>query len=171
MNRDNNIINIWKEKLFFGLVVYLVALIFIGSSIFDFIIIKPAFAYETTIKNIELSDNNLKVIEGSNYQDGTILLRLLNPLNSCNENIIYLRLIHTNGSVSTLDLKSLNIPSDNFCNKSTTTSQTSNSSDSSDSITVHAISYQYILINYFCDRSISNKICGSLVTWSGELVR
>src|SRR5687768_814774 len=104
MNVNHNYIiiikNIWKVKLFF-------TLIFISSSIFD-IIINPTFAYETIINHVESSNNGLKVVDGINYQDGTILLRFLNPLNYCNENTIYLRLVHTNETVSTLNLNNLN---------------------------------------------------------------
>nr|CAG8526867.1 13248_t:CDS:10 [Entrophospora candida] len=72
-----------------------------------------------TIKNVETNNSDLRIIKGVNYQDGTILLRLLNPLNYCNENTIYLRLVHTNGTVSTLNLNNLNIPKDNFCDQPT----------------------------------------------------
>ncbi|CAJ0908620.1 12409_t:CDS:10 [Entrophospora sp. SA101] len=200
-----------------------------------------------TIKNVETNNSDLRIIKGVNYQDGTILLRLLNPLNYCNENTIYLRLVHTNGTVSTLNLNNLNIPKDNFCDQPTfvayhklgdnnnndhtstakstcskknpqcstlpatvepqttaitatptttdaantptttnnnpnnpTTSQTPNPTNNNtittspdgsvDRITIHAISFKYILINYFCDRSVSNKVCGDVVTWTGELV-
>ncbi|CAJ0909081.1 18489_t:CDS:2 [Entrophospora sp. SA101] len=157
--------NIWKVKLFF-------TLIFISSSIFD-IIINPTFAYETAINHVESSNNGLKVVDGINYQDGTILLRLLNPLNYCNENTIYLRLVHTNETVTTLNLNNLNIPWENFCYKLAlvaNSKQSSGGSSSGDSITINAIAYKYILINYFCNRSISNKVCGDVVTWTGELV-
>ncbi|CAJ0836793.1 10003_t:CDS:10 [Entrophospora sp. SA101] len=144
---------------------------FSGSSIFD-IIINPTFALETTINYVELINNNLKVVDGINYQDGTILLRLLDPLKYCNESTVYLRLVHTNRTITTLDLNNLNIPRENFCYNPTlvANSKQSSGSSSGDSITINAIAYKYILINYFCDHSISNKVCGDVITWTGELV-
>ncbi|CAJ0826190.1 11036_t:CDS:10 [Entrophospora sp. SA101] len=188
--------------------------------------VKPKKSTKSPIKNVETNNSDLRIIKGVNYQDGTILLRLLNPLNYCNENTIYLRLVHTNGTVSTLNLNNLNIPKDNFCDQptfvayhklgdnnnndhtstakstcskknpqcstlpatvepqttaitatptttdaaNTPTTTNNNPNNPTTSQTPNPTNNNTITTSPDGSVDLSNKVCGDVVTWTGELV-
>jgi len=73
-----------------------------------------SFAQHSLTLNTE---NDLKIIQGVNYLDGTILLRLTKqePNINCNAQNLWFNLIEPDGTSKSLNVAKHSIPSDNFC--------------------------------------------------------
>ncbi|CAG8677464.1 16163_t:CDS:2, partial [Racocetra fulgida] len=130
-----------------------------------------------------------KVVDRASYDDGTILLRVTrssNNLMDCNSQGVNLRLIHPDGTISSIDLN-VSIPNLNYClitgnmftkrpiiNNSVTSTLGITNNDitdkASDAIRIYAITDQYILVTYFCKLPDSFDICGLLLTWDSRVL-
>ncbi|CAG8444835.1 12727_t:CDS:10 [Dentiscutata erythropus] len=125
-----------------------------------------------------------KVVDSASYDDGTILLRVTRPNSGCNSQGVNLRLIHPNGSISSINLN-VSIPDLNYCsitgnaftkkpeinNSGTSTSSTLDTTNkTSDAIRIYAIIDQYILVTYFCKLPDSFDICGLVLTWDSRIL-
>ncbi|CAG8630283.1 37035_t:CDS:2 [Gigaspora margarita] len=125
-----------------------------------------------------------KVVDRASYDDGTILLRVTRPnsnLMDCNSQEVNLRLIHPNGTISSINLN-VSIPDLNYCSttgnaftkkpvlNNTGTLALSTLDKTSDAIRIYAIIDQYILVTYFCKLPDSFDICGLLLTWDSRVL-
>ncbi|CAG8439413.1 2067_t:CDS:2, partial [Dentiscutata heterogama] len=128
-----------------------------------------------------------KVVDKASYDDGTILLRVTRPnsnLMGCNSQGINLRLIHPNGTISSINLN-VSIPDLNYCsitgnaftkkpvinNSSTSTLSTLDTTNkTSDAIRIYAIIDRYIFVTYFCKLPDSFDICGLVLTWDSRIL-
>ncbi|CAG8458639.1 17608_t:CDS:2 [Funneliformis caledonium] len=140
-----------------------------------------------SIQSITYADSitQFRIISQSSYDDGTILLRFSPISTHCNEQKLYLRLIHLDGSIKELNIDVFQIPLSNFClledihsrvaDKSSvpplndlTTTNPNNLIE--DYIKVYAISPGYIMVTYYCGLSSNFNLCGMTINWDGTIL-
>ncbi|CAG8658431.1 8874_t:CDS:2, partial [Cetraspora pellucida] len=154
--------------------------------IFLIYLVAQILTEDITVLNFKELFPEYKVVDSASYDDGTILLRVTRPssnLMECNSQGVNLRLIHPNGSISSINLD-VSIPDPNYClitgnaftkrpiinNSVTSTLSVSDIDKTSDAIRIYAITDKYILVTYFCKLPDSFDICGLLLTWDSRVL-
>nr|CAG8436193.1 15672_t:CDS:10 [Entrophospora candida] len=108
-----------------------------------------------------------------NYDDGSILLRFTksSATPKCNENILFLRLILSNGDIKELNIQSDKINYSNFCENLNVVGNVLPPSSTyiiRDSIVIYGITNKLILVKYFCNPPDVNLTCGLILDWNGN---
>nr|CAG8519597.1 10726_t:CDS:10 [Entrophospora candida] len=144
------------------------------------VLIKSEFnVYNNTITHTEANTNltynvnRLNVLQGINYDDGSILLRFTksSATPKCNENILFLRLILSNGDIKELNIQSDKINYSNFCENLNVVGNVLPPSSTyiiRDSIVIYGITNKLILVKYFCNPPDVNLTCGLILDWNGN---
>ncbi|CAJ0832264.1 3417_t:CDS:10, partial [Entrophospora sp. SA101] len=123
--------------------------------------------------NLTYNVNRLNVLQGINYDDGSILLRFTksSATPKCNENILFLRLILPNGDIKELNIQSDKINYSNFCENLNVVGNVLPPSSTyiiRDSIVIYGITNKLILVKYFCNPPDVNLTCGLILDWNGN---